>query len=499
VLTPSELCLVAAELNGTCAGAKVRKVGQPTDTAIVLRLSREGDDRGLLLSASRRFPRAHLVATPPPNPRTPPPFCVELRARLEGSRLVSVETLPRDRVLVATFDARDDSGAPRRLHLRGHFFGSKPDLLLVDADHTVIASILGAESRFSRGTKVPSGPPPARDPGSDVPFSGFGEDFSPRSFENGDLSAALEAWFAPRESDAESAELRAECAKDLRESRKKQEKILEGLAKDLAALDAIPTLRREGELLKSVVHSIKRGQKSIKVTDWETGAPVEIALDPSKTPREEVSARFDEMHRLERSGEAVAARRGIVEERIAAIDAAARTLEAAVDADAIAEWRRVAEERGILRKKPAPPPPESSKRKETPEPRKPHHVFLSKDGLEILVGRTASDNDVLTFKVAAGNDWWLHVRDYPGSHVVIRDTGADIPEQTLLDAAALAVHFSKADAASKHDVSWTRRKFVSKSKGAPAGQVLLSTHKTLRLRPEPERLARLLNHDIPKR
>lgn len=497
--TPSELCLVAAELNGICAGAKVRKVGQPTETSVVLRLSKEGDDRWLLISASRRFPRAHLVAESPPNPRTPPPFCAEMRARLEGSRVASVETLPRDRVLVITFDARDDAGAPRRLALRAHFFGAKPDILLVDANDVALSSILGAEGRFPRGTRVPSRPPPAKDPGTDVPFADFGEDFRPRSFENGDLSAALEAWYSPRERAALLDELRAEGSKDLREARKKQEKLLEALDRDRAAVDEVPKLRREGELLKSIVHSIKRGQKSVVVADWETGAPVEIPLDPSRTPREEVAARFDEMHRLERSAEAVAARRGVVEDRIAAIDSAERSLAAAADATAIEAWRADAESRGVLRKKPAPQPSESSKKKDVPEPRKPHHTFVSKDGLEILVGRTASDNDLLTFRVAAGNDWWLHVRDYPGSHVVIRDTGAELPEQTLLDAAALAVHFSKADAASKHDVSWTRRKFVSKSKGAPAGQVLLSTHKTLRLRPEPERIARLLHHDLPKR
>ena len=94
-------------------------------------------------------------------------------------------------------------------------------------------------------------------------------------------------------------------------------------------------------------------------------------------------------------------------------------------------------------------------------------------------------------QVANGNDFWFHVRDYPGSHVVIRARD-QLPEETLLDAATLAVHFSRGKAGGKRDVSWTRRKFVAKARGAPAGQVLLSTHKTIHLRVEPDRLARLL-------
>jgi predicted ribosome quality control (RQC) complex YloA/Tae2 family protein len=121
-------------------------------------------------------------------------------------------------------------------------------------------------------------------------------------------------------------------------------------------------------------------------------------------------------------------------------------------------------------------------------------VFTSADGLEILVGRTASDNDELTFRVANGDDFWFHVRDYPGSHVVVRSR-PELPQETLLDAATLAVHFSRAEFAGKRDVSWTRRKWLQKRRGAPSGEVMLSQHKTLHLRCDPDRLKRLLGPD----
>ena len=120
----------------------------------------------------------------------------------------------------------------------------------------------------------------------------------------------------------------------------------------------------------------------------------------------------------------------------------------------------------------------------------PYRSFSSKDGIEILVGRTAADNDVLTFKVARGNDWWFHAANYSGSHVIVR-SNKELPQETLLDAAALAAHYSKAPRGGTHDVSWTRRKWVQKFRGAEPGQVQLAHRRTLRIRHDPERLARL--------
>src|SRR5213075_345660 len=71
--------------------------------------------------------------------------------------------------------------------------------------------------------------------------------------------------------------------------------------------------------------------------------------------------------------------------------------------------------------------------------------YLSVDGFEILVGRTANDNDHLTFKIAKPNDLWLHAADYGGSHVVVRNSSRkEVPQRTLIEAAQLAAYFSKA-------------------------------------------------------
>jgi len=111
--------------------------------------------------------------------------------------------------------------------------------------------------------------------------------------------------------------------------------------------------------------------------------------------------------------------------------------------------------------------------------------FRSSDGFDILVGRNARDNDVLTFKVANQNDIWLHVAATSGSHVVVRnpDNLKRLPKSTLREAAALAVHHSKSRDGGRVDVHYTPRRNVRKRRGAPAGQVQLSRFETVKVSP----------------
>jgi predicted ribosome quality control (RQC) complex YloA/Tae2 family protein len=108
--------------------------------------------------------------------------------------------------------------------------------------------------------------------------------------------------------------------------------------------------------------------------------------------------------------------------------------------------------------------------------------FTSPDGMEVLVGRTARDNDALTFQVASQRDFWLHVAGCPGSHVIVRnpDGLSSLPRETLRFAAALAARHSKAKSAGQVSVHVAQVKDVSKTRGAPAGQVSLKRYRSVR-------------------
>ena len=108
--------------------------------------------------------------------------------------------------------------------------------------------------------------------------------------------------------------------------------------------------------------------------------------------------------------------------------------------------------------------------------------FTSPDGMEVLVGRTARDNDALTFQFASQRDFWLHVAGCPGSHVIVRNPEwlSSLPRETLRFAAVLAARHSKARSAGQVSVHVAQVKDVTKPKGAPPGQVSLKRYRSVR-------------------
>jgi predicted ribosome quality control (RQC) complex YloA/Tae2 family protein len=113
-------------------------------------------------------------------------------------------------------------------------------------------------------------------------------------------------------------------------------------------------------------------------------------------------------------------------------------------------------------------------------------AFRTSEGMHILVGKSSRDNDTLTMKIARGDDFWLHVAGYGGSHVVLRNPEKlpTAPKQSLLEAAQLAAYFSQARNAPKVEVHYTQKKFVSKPKGAKPGLVRLKEYRSIFARPQ---------------
>ena len=127
-----------------------------------------------------------------------------------------------------------------------------------------------------------------------------------------------------------------------------------------------------------------------------------------------------------------------------------------------------------------------------PAPAQGYRTYTSADGIAILVGKTAKDNDHLTFKIGKPDDLWLHARGTPGSHVIVRlEKGQTVPHETLKDAATLTLWFSDLRKSGKGEVIYTLRKFVKKSKGQKPGTVQVTQDKSIWIECKDERLERL--------
>src|SRR5690606_8615140 len=225
-------------------------------------------------------------------------------------------------------------------------------------------------------------------------------------------------------------------------------------------------LRREADLLLAYAHTVPPGAATVTLTDFN-GAERAVTLDPRLDAPANARARYDRAKRREARAER--ARRQLADLRQEARDAEARR--DGIDALPEADLRRAAE--AVERDK-------SAKRA---GPSAPGVRFRDPRGFEVIVGRNARENDIVTFRLARSRDLWFHAQGFRGSHVVVRSEGREVPFETVLFAARLAAGYSEARDEDGVPVDYTQRKHVWKVKGGPAGAVHFSQHRTVFVTP----------------
>jgi predicted ribosome quality control (RQC) complex YloA/Tae2 family protein len=472
------------------ASARVAKVVQPGATELALLLHGR-ERRWLLLSARPRAARAAALAEAPAAPPSPPAFAQYLRAHYEGARLVGASVEGEDRQLRLRFEG---AGGERSLLLS--LLGPRSNLYALDAGDRVVAALRPlAETRRDLAFGAPWRSPPGGPPSA-------GEDrFADVS--DAELLIEVERRFAAAAEAAQEADLGRRVASALRKQRASLEKKLALIEHDLAAHDEAEQLGKQGELLKAHLRELKAGQSAVTLRDFATGEPVEVALDPKLSPSANLDALFKRARKAEKRARKAAADVDAVRERIASLDALAAEAATAGEGEALAAFAARPEvERLLARLAPAPvasAAPEAPKKRvfrlgrtELPTRLSPK-VYKTLDGLEIWVGKNDDGNDVLTTRLARGNDLFFHLEGSPGSHVILRTEGkSDPPGESLLDAAELAVEFSKAKHATRASVHVAAVKDISKPPGTKPGLVYVHRGRTLQLRRDPKRLERVL-------
>ena len=218
----------------------------------------------------------------------------------------------------------------------------------------------------------------------------------------------------------------------------------------------------------------------------ETGETVTIPLDRRFTLVRNMQNCYKKYDKLKRAQELLRTQRAKCEQEIVYLETIETSLASSASLAEIAEIHNELVAAGYLN--------ERIKKKNKDKPANPFS-FTTPDGTTILVGKNNYQNDRLTFQTANFNDTWLHVKEIPGSHVIIRNGGQEISEQTLLIAANLAAHFSKASGSSNVPVDMTQVRYVKKPSGSKPGFVIFTNQRTLAVTPNPELLAPILAQD----
>ena len=255
---------------------------------------------------------------------------------------------------------------------------------------------------------------------------------------------------------------------------------------DLKRVSVYEEYGRYGELLKSHVSTMRKGQTQMTVVDYfdERLPELTLQLDPEKTG----PANLDDY--FKKHGKFIGAQKNLVprleqaKTDLAKLQKELQELESGKTTDVSGHSSEPFT---------SPTLPQDTRRSRINAPTAtPYRRFRSRDGHAILVGKTAKDNDAVTFKVSKANDLWLHARGTPGSHVIVElDKNQQIPPETLKDAATLALFYSDVRKSGKGDVIYTLRKHVKKPKGAKPGSVTVTREKTTWVTIEHTRLDRL--------
>ena len=303
-----------------------------------------------------------------------------------------------------------------------------------------------------------------------IRISQYGADMSGECFPS--FSALLDAFYT-RRSQAEDLHRRTQSLrKTVKNARDRVVRKLELQRTELEKTAKRDEKRRWADLITANLYRAQGGS-SLTVEDFyeEDYPSVTIPLDPMKTPQQNAAAYYKEYTKAktaERYLTELIAQNSRDEEYLSSVLDEIDRVKSESD---IADIRRELTETGYLR-------PQKNQAKQRVKESAPLS-YLSSGGYEILVGRSNTQNDRLTLKIAHKGDIWLHTQKIHGSHVIIRCAGEDVDEATLAEAAGLAALHSQANAGGKVSVDYTRVKFVKKPQGSLPGMVIYTDYNTL--------------------
>lgn len=265
----------------------------------------------------------------------------------------------------------------------------------------------------------------------------------------------------------------------------RQKKKIQNLEEDLLYAEKAEQFKIKGELVLSNLYRIEKGMTKVTVENfYDENKPITLKLDFQLSPSDNAQHYFKRYNKLKTAQIKVLEQLEITENEIEYLNHVLHNLEASPDQNNFEEIKEELIQTGYLRRK------QKDKKKKVIK-NKPYH-YESSQGFEILVGKNNLQNDQITLKTASKSDVWLHTKDIPGSHVVIRTQGAEVPEETLREAAMIAAYHSKGKASSQVPVDYTEIRNIKKPNGAKPGMVIFSTNNTLYTTPDEEKVLSLL-------
>lgn len=533
------------ELRRELVNGRIQKINQPFEQELVLQIRSNRQSHRLLLSAHPVFGRIQLTQTTFENPAQPSTFIMVLRKYLQGALIESIEQVENDRIVEMTVSNKNEIGDHIQATLIIEIMGKHSNILLVDkSSHKILEVIKHVGfSQNSYRTLLPGSTyiaPPSTESLNPFTikdeklfeilqtqettaknlqslFQGLGRDtanelenilvsdklstfrnffnqetqprltetsFSPVPFANQvgepftSLSDLLDTYYKDKAERDRVKQQASELIRRVENELQKNRHKLKKQEKELLATDNAEEFRQKGELLTTFLHQVPNDQDQVILENYYTNQPITIALDKALTPNQNAQRYFKRYQKLK---EAVKYLTDLIEETKATILylESVKTVLNQAGLEEIAEIREELIQTGFIRRR----------QREKIQKRKKPEQYLASDGKTIIyVGRNNLQNEELTFKMARKEELWFHAKDIPGSHVVISGN-LDPSDEVKTDAAELAAYFSQGRLSNLVQVDMIEVKKLNKPTGGKPGFVTYTGQKTLRVTPDPEKIA----------
>lgn len=450
-LTYGELSLLVEEIAPQLLGASLFSVEEVDRWRWIFNFSNKKEELPLFVCVEHPFLRFHLLSRKGKTKTSP--FQVQMQNALSGMRLQKMKLIEGDRILILDF-SKENQCTTLVLEL----FSRTPNVYVLDEKQNILHSMHPVnKERYTFPQSSPS------------QTGGKGE--------HSCSSREVEERYFKKEKEFEFQKAKDQILRKLRVKRKALEKKRSQIQEDLEKAQQWESIQHQADLLQSNYHLLSKHSTQVNVWDWEINQEVTIPWDPRLTPEKGVARYYKKAKKLHLSLHHHQKRLEETGHEIEKLNETISTVEFVETLKELTPWFSPKE--GI--KTPA----------KTRGSSLPFRRFFSKQGWEILVAKTAKENERLTFSHAKGTDWWFHARNCPGSHVVLRvPKKGQIPQdQDLKEAAFLALFFSKEKG--DGEVSYTQCKYLKKIKGAAPGKVSMQKEKVLFIRRDPHLLSEI--------
>ena len=296
----------------------------------------------------------------------------------------------------------------------------------------------------------------------------------------GGMNEAVDLYYVQLEKRLELNKAKRRLAKSLGQNQKRLEKKISLEENDLARCEAADKYKEFADILAANMYYLQNGQDEVTLPSFENpDRPIKIELDPAMTPQENIQRYYKKYSKAKNSRRIIEEKLNGNREELAYLLTISQSLDDCDDIDELAIIEREATAAGFSK----PHLPQEKARRKPAAPLPPRRC-VSADGFVILIGRNNRQNDKLSLKMASADDIWLHTQKIPGSHTVIVTEGKNVPESTLLEAAAYAAWFSKARESGKTAVDYTLIANLKKPNGAVPGYVTYTGQTTLYVVPK---------------